>query len=260
MQSVPVILCFGGHDPTGGAGITADTQTAAALGVHAATVITALTVQDTRGVNGVQAVAPERVLAQAHAVLADLNIVAIKTGLLPNAEIVDAVAGLAAEYHSLPLVVDPILAPGGKGELLTGDIAAALREHLLPHAELATPNTLELGSIAGIDDPKQAIAIWRQTGCSHILVTGTHAATGPVQHQLFAATGDATCFEQARLPHEYHGSGCTLATACAAGLANGLSVNDAATAALRYTETALRRGFAPGHGQWLPNRINTPDQ
>lgn len=259
MKSPPVILCLGGHDPTGGAGISADIQTAAALGVHAATVVTALTVQDTSGVFRVDPVAPDMLLEQAKALLNDLPVAAIKTGLLPTADSVRQVAELLGEYASLPLIVDPVLAPGGQGELLTEATESTLRQLLLPRATLATPNTLELARLAGTDDTDRAVAVWLETGCRHLLLTGTHDATPQVVHRLYAAAGEIARFEQARLPHDYHGSGCTLASACAAGLAAGLALDAAVAQALRYTEHSLRRGFAPGHGQWLPNRLKLPD-
>lgn len=242
----PVVLVFAGNDPSGGAGIAADIQALAANGCYPAPVVTALTVQDTTGVARVDAVEPELVEQQARTVLNDLPVAAIKTGLLASAAIVSVVAQLAREF-SLPVIVDPVLKSGGGKVMTDTGIVDAYLDQLLPLAVLATPNTLEADAL----DRDRVLA----SGCQWLLITGGHEDGKMINHQLFHKDGLEKVFEQPRLPGEYHGSGCTLASACAAGLARGLPVEQAVTEALHYTRQTLETAFALGKGQQLPNRL-----
>lgn len=242
----PVVLVFAGNDPSGGAGIAADIQALTANGCYPAPVVTALTVQDTAGVARVDAVDPGLVEQQARAVLNDLSVAAIKTGLLVSTAIVSVVAQLAREF-SLPVIVDPVLKSGG-GKLMTdSDIVDAYLEKLLPLATLATPNTLEADTL----DRERILA----GGCQWLLITGGHEDGDVIRHQLLNKNGLVKDFEQTRLPGEYHGSGCTLTSACTGGVARGLPVEQAVTEALGYTQQTLETAFALGKGQRLPNRL-----
>jgi len=244
----PVVLVFAGNDPSGGAGLAADIQALTANGCYPAPVVTALTVQDTTGVARVEPVTPELVEQQARAVLNDLPVAAIKTGLLASTAIVFVVARLAREF-SLPVIVDPVLKSGG-GEVMTDtNIIDAYLGHLLPLATLATPNTLEADAL----DRERIFA----SGCQWLLITGGHEDGETIKHQLINKDGQVKVFEQPRLPGEYHGSGCTLASACAAGIARGLPVDQAVAEALRYTQQTIETAFTLGKGQQLPNRLST---
>ncbi len=243
----PIVLTFAASDPTGGAGLQADTLTLAALGCHPLSVLTALTVQDTSGVYHVATISAELVMRQASRVLAETRVSAFKVGVLGSAENVRAVAAIAQAHSHVPLVLDPVLA-SGRGERLASDAArAALLEALVPCATVLTPNTLEAEALGGV----RALL---GRGCRYVLLTGTHADTADVANQLHDARGLVREDRWPRLPGSYHGSGCTLASALAAALARGMDVAAAAHDAQAYTWNALKAGFKPGRGQFLPWR------
>ena len=236
----PVVMVFAGNDPTGGAGIQADIETLSSLGCHPAPVITALTVQDTAGVKHFAPVEAGMVIAQARAVLEDMPVAAFKAGMLANAENATALAAIMHDYPDIPLILDPILA-SGHGEPLADDaLADALQSLLVPQATLITPNTLELMELApdadNIDSAAQALLA---TGCTFVLVTGTHEKTPEVVNRLYGNRRLLETFHWERLPYSYHGSGCTLAAACAATFAHGFDPIEAVAEAQDFTWHAL---------------------
>jgi hydroxymethylpyrimidine/phosphomethylpyrimidine kinase len=251
----PVVLCFSGHDPTGGAGLQADIEAIKSQGCHPCTVVTALTAQDTGNVRSVLPQQPEDFLRQARLLISDMPVKAVKIGLLGTAGIARAVAGLLAhELAGVPVVLDPVLAAGGGKALAREDLIETIRQRLLPLTTVATPNIPEATVIAGgLDSPDECAVEWLRLGCDHVLITGTHSESDAVVNRLYGADG-ALVWRWPRLPHEYHGSGCTLAAALAAGLARGLSMEQACSLAQQYTWDALAAGYALGHGQWLPKR------
>ncbi len=257
--SPPVVLSFAASDPTGGAGIQADLMTIAAMGCHPLTVLTAVTVQDTIGVNSVLALDPSWVEAQARTVLEDMPVDAFKIGLLGSAEIIAAIAGVLADYPDIPLVFDPVLASGRGDELADDEMIAAIKELLLPRTSVLTPNSLEARRLAGddADDLPLASCAGRliAAGCRHVLLTGTHENTAQVVNTLYGEGGVLRSDAWDRLVGSYHGSGCTLASAVASGLARGLDVSEAAREAQEYTWQTLAAGFRPGMGQFIPDRF-----
>ena len=253
----PVILVIAGNDPTGGAGLTADTQTLAALGCHIAPVVSSVTVQDTVDARAVWPTGAERVVLQMGAVLDDMAVAAVKCGLLADAETVASVAALLADHPGLPLVVDPVLIAGGGAVLAGESVAAALRRELIPLATAITPNRFELRELVPEhgDDQARARALCDQ-GCRYVLVTGgDDSGSGPVENTLYGGDGCQRTFSWPRLPDRYHGSGCTLAAALTALLACGLSPVAAVEQAQDYTWRALRDAFRAGRGQSLPRRF-----
>ena len=247
MESPPLVAAFAASDPTGGAGVQADLLTLAALGCHPLSVITALTAQDTHGVLGLVAVDADWVARQAKSLLADLRVAAFKLGVLGSAGNAVEVAGVVAAHPGVPVVVDPVLA-SGRGDPLAGDeVIPILKEKILPLATLATPNTLEAERLGGLQS-------MLATGCRYVLVTGTHDVGDPVVHRLYDARGLVHEERCERLPGSYHGSGCTLASAIAAYLARGKEIVEAVRLAQAFTWTALKRGFRPGAGQFIPWR------
>jgi hydroxymethylpyrimidine/phosphomethylpyrimidine kinase len=251
----PVVLLFAGSDPTGGAGIVADIETVSALGCHPAPVITAVTAQDTRGLRQFSVVDTELVVAQARAVLEDMPVAAIKTGMLGNHANLAAIATIAHDYAHIPLVVDPVSQTGAGDELSEESLDTAYRSLLLPQATLTTPNSVEAARLAPEGDTVDAQAQeLLDLGCNYVLVSGGHEEGNKIESRLFGNRRLLERFFQPRLSHEYHGSGCTLAAACAAGLAQGLDAQTAVGAALQFTWNSLRQGVALGAGQWLPNR------
>ncbi|MDH5631465.1 MAG: hydroxymethylpyrimidine/phosphomethylpyrimidine kinase [Gammaproteobacteria bacterium] len=255
-QPPPVVLVFAGSDPTGGAGIEADILTLASLGCRAAPVITAITVQDTINVHEFYPVNAEGVISQARAILEDMPVAAIKTGMLAQPETIAAIATIVRSYPDIPLVVDPVLASGAGDQLSTESLEDAYRSTLLPLARLITPNSLEIRRLAHQGDSIDACAQELLTlGCDKVLVTGTHERTERVHHKLFSRAGLEESFDVERLPYSYHGSGCTLASACAAGFAHGIEDIDAIGHALHYTQQTLIHGYRPGMGQHLPHHF-----
>jgi hydroxymethylpyrimidine/phosphomethylpyrimidine kinase len=243
----PLVLSFAAADPTGGAGLQADVLTLAALGCHPLSVLTAVTVQDTRGVSRMQALDVRLFSEQAQCLLEELQVAAFKIGVVGSPAIAQAIAGILAGHPRVPVVLDPVLASGRGDPLADAAVVAALREHLLPRATVLTPNTLEARALGGV-----AACIAR--GCSYVLLTGTHADTPEVVNTLHGAGGVLREDRWPRLSGSFHGSGCTLASAIAARLAHGDAVPEAARAAQEFTWRALERGFRPGSGQFLPWR------
>jgi hydroxymethylpyrimidine/phosphomethylpyrimidine kinase len=248
-------MTFSGHDPSGGAGLQADIETLASLGCHAATVATSLTVQDTRDVTALEPLAPELVVAQARAVLADMPVAAFKIGLLGSAAIARTLRVLLDENQDIPLVVDPITAAGGGTPLAGDDLVAAICD-LMPRVTVVTPNSVEAQRLApGAGDRDACAARLLELGCRYVLVTGTHEATDAVTHSLYGRDGTVDTRTWPRLAHDYHGSGCTLAAAIAGLLARGLEPTDAVREAQAYTWKTLEHGHRPGRGQHLPDRL-----
>ena len=251
----PVVLVIAGNDPSGGAGLSADIQAVTAAGAHPAPVVAALTVQDSRDVQSVQAVEPEYVAAQARAVLEDMPVAAIKLGLLASAGTGAAIADLLRRYPRIPLVIDPVLAASGGGQLAEAALLGVYRETLFPLATLITPNASESRRFAPEpqDIPGRAAAIL-STGARYVLLKGADEITADVRNHLFGADGFHRESVWPRLPHDYHGSGCTLASAIAARLALGQAMPDAVQDAQRYTFETLQRGWQPSSHQYLPRR------
>ena len=251
MSKTPRILFIGGHDPVGGAGIQADIETAAAHGCRAFTLITCLTTQDSRDVHGLHPQDPSRFETQLRCLLADVSPDLVKVGLIGDARI----ALLLGEWlRGLPLVLDPVLAAGGGTPLADMDLPAAIRRALLPRTTLLTPNRSEARHLAGCDDSTRATAELLRHGCRLVLLTGAdECGTDTVTHYLEGDAGHHE-FQQPRLPGHYHGSGCTLAAACACNLARGMDIRSAVQGALDWTWQSLRHAESPGHGQHLPNR------
>jgi len=246
-SSPPFVLTFAASDPTGGAGLQADLLTLAALGCHPLSVVTALTVQDTRGVDSIDAVDAALVERQAAALLAEMKVAAFKLGVLGSEANARAVAAIVARHPRVPLVVDPVLA-SGRGDALASDaLIAALLEAIMPRATLATPNSVEARRLGG----ERALL---DRGCRYVLVTGTHEKTNDVVNTLYDASGKLREDRWPRLSGSYHGSGCTLASACAANLARGLAIGDAVRAAQEFTWQSLSAGFRPADGQFIPWR------
>lgn len=257
----PIVLVFAASDPSGGAGVQADLMTLSSMGCHPLSVVTAITVQDTLGVEAVHALDADWVEDQARAVLEDMPVAAFKIGLLGSVEIVSVVAEILADYPDIPLVFDPVLASGRGDELSTEEMIEAMREMLLPQTTVLTPNSMEARRLAEEDEDEEApdLATCAQRlvsyGCEYVLVTGTHENTTKVINTLYGENGPVRSDRWERLPGSYHGSGCTLASAIAANLACGLDIGDAVRDAQDYTWQTLANGFRPGMGQHLPDRF-----
>lgn len=258
----PIVLTFAATDPSGGAGMQADILTIASMGCHPLSVVTAITVQDSSGVEDVQPVDADWVVDQARTVLEDMPVAAFKIGMLGSVENIAGIAEVISDYPDVPLVFDPVLASGRGDELANEDMLDALRELLLPQTTLLTPNSMEARRLIvddsnEADDPGLGECAKRilQLGCEYVLITGTHEQTPKVINTLYGEAGLLRSDTWPRLPGIYHGSGCTLSSAIAALLANGLSMEEAVREAQEYTWEALKYGFRPGMGQHIPDRL-----
>ncbi len=261
-QPPPIVLCFAATDPSGGAGLQADIMTLSSMGCHPLSVVTAVTIQDSAGVEDLLALDPEWVADQARCVLEDMAVSAFKIGLLSSVEIIAAIAEVVSDYPDIPLVLDPVLASGRGDELVTDEMIAAMRELLIPQTTLITPNSVEARRLAldesnDNDDPGLSECAQRllDLGCEYVLITGTHENTPQVINTLYTQDGILRNDSWERLPGSYHGSGCTLAAAVTATIANGLSISEAVRDAQEYTWHALKSAFRPGMGQYIPDRL-----
>ncbi len=253
---IPAVMCFSGLDPTGGAGIQADIETIASMGCHATPIITALTVQDTRSAGRFSAVDPILLIEQSRRVLEDIPVAAFKLGMLGSVEIIEAIHSILTDYPDIPLVLDPVLAAGGGGELADDAIINAMKSLLLPQTTVMTPNSEEARRLAHEADTLNACGQeLLDMGPEFVLITGGHEPGPHIENRLYANYRQLETFTWERLPHQYHGSGCTLASGIAGLLAQGLDPFAAIHEAQEFTWESLRQGFRIGKGQHLPNRL-----
>lgn len=248
------VLIVAGSDSGGGAGVQADIKAVTAMGAYAATAITAITVQDTLGVHGVFPIPPEVVRAQAETVLADIGADAIKTGMLGDVAMVEAVAAvLNGPGQGAAAVIDPVMVAKGGSPLLPEEAVEAVRALLIPRADLLTPNAPEAEvltgvAVASLDDALRAGERLLVLGAKAVLLKGGHVPGDTVIDLLLTPNGE-TLFEGPRIDTRHtHGTGCTLASAVAAGLAKGLPLTQAVAEAWAYVAEAIRRAPALGKG------------
>ncbi len=253
----PVVLCFSGLDPSGGAGIQADIETIASLGGHCAPIVTTLTIQDTSNVKYTQAVDASLIVAQARAVLEDMPVRALKLGLLGSVAAVEAIHTILVDYPNLPVILDPIIYASGGTELAHRELLDALENLLLPYTTVLTPNSEEAQMLAEEADCLEACANQLlEKGCHYVLITGTHENTPQVINKLWGG-GRRLLSEISwpRLPDQYHGSGCTLAAALSAYIAHGMDVISAVREAQSFTWQSLQHSHRLGMGQKIPERF-----
>ncbi|MBI5784602.1 MAG: hydroxymethylpyrimidine/phosphomethylpyrimidine kinase [Rhodocyclales bacterium] len=258
----PFVLTFAASDPTGGAGVQADLLTLASMGCHPLSVVTGLTVQDTAGVEDVMPIDAGWVADQARALLEDIPVAAFKFGMLCSVETIAAIAEIVNDYPDIPLVFDPVLASGRGDQLADDEMVDAMVGLLMPRTTVLTPNSLEARRLAldeeNEDDAPTLAECARRlinAGAEYVLVTGTHENTPQVTNTFYGVRGRVRDDSWERLPGSYHGSGCTLASAIAANIANGQAIEDAVRDAQDYTWHALAAGFRPGMGQYIPDRF-----
>jgi hydroxymethylpyrimidine/phosphomethylpyrimidine kinase len=250
------VLVIAGSDSGAGAGIQADIKTVGALGGYATTAITALTAQNTRGVQAVMAVPPDFVRRQIESVFDDIGADCIKTGMLHSAAVLEMVSGfIAARARELPLVVDPVLAATDGTLLLDATALDALKRCLIPLATVLTPNLPETEALTGatlhdLDAMKRAGAQLLGLGCRYVLVKGGHMS-GAILRDVLVGDGELAVIESPRIEaSSTHGTGCTLASAIAVGLAQGMPPLAAVRRARTYLAEAMRSapGLGSGHG------------
>jgi hydroxymethylpyrimidine/phosphomethylpyrimidine kinase len=250
------VLIVAGSDSGGGAGIQADIKTVTMQGAYAATAITALTAQNTEGVFDVLPIPADFVRRQMEVVLADIGADAIKTGMLHDAAVIAAIAAVLEEHApGIPLVVDPVMVAKGGARLIEENAIEALKRRLIARAAVVTPNLVEaeilLGQkIASLAEMRQAAGALLALGCRAVLLKGGHLSGATVADVLATQAG-LRIWQSPRIDTRHtHGTGCTLASAVAAGLAQGLAVEDAVERARDYVQRAIAAapGFGRGHG------------
>jgi len=256
-MSVPVALTIAGSDSGGAAGITADLKTFGALGVHGACVITAVTAQNTQGIFGIHEVPADFIARQLDAVLSDLKVAAVKIGMLANAAAIDAVVAALDRYRPPNVVLDPVMVASSGERLLREEAEPRLRE-LVGRSALLTPNLAEAAALLGAPPARDETGMRAQAerllgfGADAVLIKGGHA-DGPESVDLLVEPGRIVRLAAPRLKtSNTHGTGCTLSSAVAAGLAKGLSLEEAATQAKAYVHGAIAAadalGVAPRRG------------
>lgn len=256
VAKTPIALTIAGSDSSGGAGIQADLKTFTAFAVYGASVITALTAQNTRGVQGVSAVAPDFVAAQIASVLDDLDVGAVKSGMLANREIIAVVAAALGRRPDIPLVVDPVMVATSGDSLLQPDAVQAFKALLFPRAALITPNLPEAARLLGKPvakteaEAREHLQALGTLGAKAVLLKGGHG-TGDEAVDLLLADGRIRRFASPRIDTwNTHGTGCTLSAAIAALLAQGSDMETAVERAKTYVHRAIEAGRAAtvGHG------------
>lgn len=257
MEAIAKLLIIAGSDSGGGAGIQADLKTASALGVYGATALTAITAQNTVGVQAVVPLAPDTVAAQIRSVLDDIRIDAVKIGMLGTADVVKATAQALRDFDG-PVVLDPVMVAKSGDPLLDADAVQALREHLLPRATMLTPNLPEAARLLGSDTERlpetaeaQGAAL-RALGAHSVLIKGGHAR-GTVCRDVLVSAGGTRAFEAPRIDtRNTHGTGCSLASAIAAEMAKGALPETAVARAHAWLHAAIvaadRLEVGHGHG------------
>ncbi len=259
-KAPPAVLTFSATDPSGGAGMQADLLTLSSMGCHPLSVITAITVQDTVGVEDIYPMDADWVADQARAILEDVPVAAFKIGVMGSIENIAVIAEIVSDYPEIPLILDPVLASGRGDEFANDESIQAIRELLIPQCTIITPNSIELRRLA-LEEDEEGVALEKLAarlialGAEYILVTGTHESTADVINTLYNDKGIVRSDTWKRLPGSYHGSGCTLASAIAATMARGLDISDAIREAQDFTWHSLKFGYRPGMGQFVPDRL-----
>ncbi len=249
----PNILVIAGHDPSGGAGIHADIEAIQALGGFASTLITGLTVQNSQNVRGFQLTDVALLEQQANALLDDFQYQAVKIGMTGSVAIIEFIARLLDRLPGVPVVLDPVLAAEAGGSLTSESLADVMLNQLAPRCEVMTPNLPEAEKLSGLQGVQECGEALVKAGGQSVLITGTHDDTLHVTNHLFTASGEQQ-WQWERLPHSYHGSGCTLASSIACLRGHGESLANAVADGQAHVDRFLRKAFRPGAGQYVPDR------
>jgi hydroxymethylpyrimidine/phosphomethylpyrimidine kinase len=261
-EAPPIVLCFSGNDPSGGAGISGDILTLASLGCHALPVVTAITTQDSTGIEEMLPVEPDWVSDQARFILEDMPVNAFKVGMVGSIENMAVIAEIVMDYPDIPLVLDPVFISEDSPASYSDEFIAAMYSLLIPYARIATPNSIEARLLA-MDNPEEEGSLTLDESarrillqeCDYVLITGTHENTPKVTNTLYDSSGSLFSIEWDRLPGRFHGKGGTLSAALAGALANDIAIEEAVKEAQEYTWQALKHGYRAGMGKRLPDRL-----
>ena len=256
-NSNPVVLCFGGLDPSGGAGLQADIEAIAACGGHALPIATCLTVQNSAQAFKFSPTESQLIAQQAESLLQDININGCKIGVIPNGEIATVISGIIRQIPNIPVVLDPVFRASRGSTFCDQATINTISEMLLPLTSIATPNVAELVALTSESEPLTARATELcMLGSDYVLVTDADNPAQKVCNKLFNAQGLIKEYYWPKLPHAYHGSGCTLSSALACFLSMKTEVSIATNLAQEYTWHSLQNAQALGTGQRIPKRIN----
>lgn len=253
----PIVLTVSGHDPSGGAGIQADAEVITHFGCHPCSIITCLTVQDSQTVHRLIPINADDLLEQAHALFNDMDIAVIKIGLTGSIECVNAISTILEQHKNIPVIFDPVLACGDGTPLADKQLIDAIRTQLIPLTTVLTPNSIEAQQLSelptgtSLDELGSALTA---LGAQYVLITGGHDVEADIINRLYKNTQCVLTTTSERLDGEYHGTGCTLASAIAALIAQGDSMMSAVEQASTYTCTSVKHAQQMGKGQRFPNR------
>jgi len=261
--SPPKVMTFSATDPTGGAGLQADVLTLASMYCHPISVSTAISIQDTKGVESLIALDSQQVKEQALIALNDIDVAVFKIGLLGSVDNIKTVSDILSLYPDTPVIIDPIIT-SGRGDILMNDVMKQEMINLLfPKATLITPNSIEAKKLVckeneNIQDLSIQETVRRlfNLGCENILITGGHEQTKSIINTLYMNDGDIVPFETERFFGQYHGSGCTLSAAVAGFCAQEYPLREAVYEAVSFTSLALKNAFKIGNGQLIPDRFH----
>ncbi len=251
----PAVLCFSGHDPSGGAGIQADIETIISHHCHPCSIITALTEQDTHNAKAIYPQSVPEFIRQTETLLADIEISAIKIGLLGSTDIAIALSHILNQLPTIPVILDPVLAAGGGKDFSDPQLIETIIHKLLPLCTVITPNSHEARLLTNLNDLKSCGEKLQQHDAEFVLITGAHEQSQTVDNLLFGPDNRHEVFHWERLTSEYHGSGCTLTSSIAALIAHNLDPFTAISEAQEYTWNSLAGAYRTGHGQLNPNRL-----
>ena len=251
----PLVLVLAGHDPSGSAGIQADIESITSNGCHAATVITALTIQNTSRFVRAIPVDPVDFQQQIDLLLQEMQFNACKIGLVSSVEILTVMEKVLARLNNIPVIVDPVISAGSGEKISTDIVCNTLYEKILPVATMITPNSEEARKLTGLENLDAAADVMLELGCKSVLITGSHEPTDKIINTLYTNNEDPVIFKWERLAGVFHGSGCTLSAAITARMALGYNIKQAATVAQEYTWQTLKHAVLHGKKQYHPDRF-----
>lgn len=254
--TIPVVMSFSAHDPSGGSGIQADIEALGSMGCHCTPVITAITAQDTTDIYQFFPTPSRLVRDQARAILEDIRVAGFKIGILGSIENVRAVHQILTQYPDLPVVLDPTLHMGAKAKSFDPAILEAMVALILPYVTVCTPNAMEARLLASEADTLDACAQEIMAhGADYVLITGQNLQPNKVSNTFYGNYRKLESFNWDRLPNHFQGSGCTLSASIIGLIAQGIAPSSAVYQAQEYTAECLKQAYRLGMGQHLPNRL-----
>lgn len=258
LDTKPAVLTISGHDPTGGAGIQADIEVLTHFGCHPCSIISCLTVQDSSTVHRLIPLKADDIIEQAKVLFDDMPIAVIKVGLTGSVDAVKAIVKIIQLHPNIPVVFDPVLASGDGTSLANITLLDEIKNTLLPLTTVLTPNTIEAAQLSGLQHDNNEESLGKallNTGTNYVLITGGHSPGAVLSNHLFFNPEKQITYEWERQSGHFHGTGCTLASAIAALVAQGQSIPNAVALAQTYVNQAIELANRVGKGQLFPNRI-----